>query len=269
MSPAENQSRRAGGQPMTPELATQVLEDPETAPSETAPSETTRSETAPSVPAGAAPPAEGVTDGMLQAVVAVVGLGYVGLPTAIALRAAGARIIGIDISTERLEEIRSGEAELLAVEQEQLGGYLQDGGFSLTDRAEALESADLVLVCVPDPGGRGAPAAAGGAGTGLRGGRPPRPRRADVRAHLDQLRRRDPRAAGRAPPGAWAAGRGGGVRGVRPGAHRPRRGRARPAEHAARDRGRQRDLPPAGLVAAAATPARSCTRSPRPRAPRW
>jgi UDP-N-acetyl-D-glucosamine dehydrogenase len=126
---------------MTPELVTQVLEDTRTAPSATT-----------------APPAQGTeavgqvsADGLEQAVVAVVGLGYVGLPTAIALRAAGARIIGIDISTSRLEEIRSGEAELLAVEQEQLGCYLQDGGFSLTDRAEALEAADLVLVCVPTP----------------------------------------------------------------------------------------------------------------------
>ncbi len=126
---------------MTPELVTQVLEDTRTAPSATT-----------------APPAQGAqavgqvsADGLEQAVVAVVGLGYVGLPTAIALRAAGARIIGIDISTSRLEEIRSGEAELLAVEQEQLGCYLQDGGFSLTDRAEALEAADLVLVCVPTP----------------------------------------------------------------------------------------------------------------------
>lgn len=128
---------------MTPELVTQVLENTRTAPSR---------------PATTAPPAQGAeavgqvpAEGLEQAVVAVVGLGYVGLPTAIALRAAGARIIGIDISTSRLEEIRSGEAELLAAEQEQLGCYLQDGGFSLTDRAEALEAADLVLVCVPTP----------------------------------------------------------------------------------------------------------------------
>ncbi|HTQ68227.1 MAG TPA: nucleotide sugar dehydrogenase [Solirubrobacteraceae bacterium] len=117
---------------MTPELATQVLED---------------TRTVPSTPATPAPAQTGAE----QAVVAVVGLGYVGLPTAIALRAAGAGIIGIDISPERLEEIRAGEAELLDSEQEQLGEYLQDGGFSLTDRAEALEAADLVLVCVPTP----------------------------------------------------------------------------------------------------------------------
>ena len=61
---------------------------------------------------------------------------------------------------------------------------------------------------------------------------------------------RHPRAAGRAAARARAAGRRGGVRGLRPGAHRPRRRRARPAEHPAGHRGRQRELPPAGLDAA-------------------
>ena len=89
---------------MTPELVTQVLEHPRPPrPCPPPPRRRQRTEQA-----------------ALQAVVAVVGLGYVGLPTAIALRAAGARIIGIDISARRLEEIRSGEAELLAAEQEQL-----------------------------------------------------------------------------------------------------------------------------------------------------
>jgi nucleotide sugar dehydrogenase len=86
-----------------------------------------------------------------QAVVAVVGLGYVGLPTAIALRGAGARIIGIDVSDKRLQKIRAGEAELLDSEQSALRGYLDGEGFVLTERIDALDAADLVLICVPTP----------------------------------------------------------------------------------------------------------------------
>jgi UDP-N-acetyl-D-glucosamine dehydrogenase len=85
------------------------------------------------------------------AVVAVVGLGYVGLPSAIALRAAGARIIGIDTSERRLQAIRAGKAELLSSDQQDLQLYLAEEGFTLTDRIEALVSADLVLICVPTP----------------------------------------------------------------------------------------------------------------------
>jgi UDP-N-acetyl-D-glucosamine dehydrogenase len=86
-----------------------------------------------------------------EAVVAVVGLGYVGLPTAIALRGAGARIIGIDVSRQRLQEIRDGEAELLDTEQRALSSHLEGEGFVLTERIEALDAADLVLICVPTP----------------------------------------------------------------------------------------------------------------------
>jgi UDP-N-acetyl-D-glucosamine dehydrogenase len=89
--------------------------------------------------------------GAEHAVVAVVGLGYVGLPTAIALRNAGCRIVGIDISPERLRTIRSGQAELLPSERESLSAHLSADGFLLTDQIAALDAADLVLICVPTP----------------------------------------------------------------------------------------------------------------------
>jgi UDP-N-acetyl-D-glucosamine dehydrogenase len=84
-------------------------------------------------------------------VVAVVGLGYVGLPTAIALRGAGCRIVGIDVSGPRLSAIRGGEAELLESEQRDLRRHLASDGFVLTNRIKALDAADLVLICVPTP----------------------------------------------------------------------------------------------------------------------
>jgi UDP-N-acetyl-D-glucosamine dehydrogenase len=86
-----------------------------------------------------------------EAVVAVVGLGYVGLPTAIALRNAGARVIGLDSSSTRLAAIRGGEAELLSSEQEDLARHLGGEDFVLTGSPDAISLADLVLICVPTP----------------------------------------------------------------------------------------------------------------------
>lgn len=86
-----------------------------------------------------------------HAVVAVVGLGYVGLPTAIAMAGAGCEIVGIDISARRLQTIRAGEAELLDSELQDLRTHLAGGRFVLTERIEALDAADLVLICVPTP----------------------------------------------------------------------------------------------------------------------
>jgi len=86
-----------------------------------------------------------------QSVVAVVGLGYVGLPTAVALRNAGARVIGLDSSPSRLRAIRAGEAELLSSEQEDLARHLEEESFALTSSPDAISLADLVLICVPTP----------------------------------------------------------------------------------------------------------------------
>jgi nucleotide sugar dehydrogenase len=120
---------------MTPELALETLAGEETRQSDLG------TETLERVDRGSAE----------QAVVAVVGLGYVGLPTAIALCGAGTRIIGIDVSTRRLEQIRDGRAELLSSEQDALRGHLDDDGFVLTERIDALTAADMVLICVPTP----------------------------------------------------------------------------------------------------------------------
>ena len=86
-----------------------------------------------------------------EAVVAVVGLGYVGLPTAVALRSAGARVIGVDSSESRLAAIREGRAELLESEHEALLTHIQEEAFVLTPSPDAVALADLVLICVPTP----------------------------------------------------------------------------------------------------------------------
>src|SRR5271163_2792807 len=71
-----------------------------------------------------------------QALVAVVGLSYAGLPSAMALRSAGFRIVGIDTSPSRLNDIRSGRAEALGTRREDLRVHLRDEDFVLTDRIE-------------------------------------------------------------------------------------------------------------------------------------
>ena len=45
--------------------------------------------------------------------IAVVGLGYVGLPTALALHAAGQRVLGVDVSERRLAVISEQRADLM------------------------------------------------------------------------------------------------------------------------------------------------------------
>jgi len=83
-----------------------------------------------------------------QVLVAVVGLGYAGLPSAVALRRAGFRIVGIDTSTSRLSSIRGAQAGRFGTNPQDPGG-LRDEDFVLTNEIEAVQAADVVLICVP------------------------------------------------------------------------------------------------------------------------
>jgi len=84
--------------------------------------------------------------------VAVVGMGYVGLPTALAFHQAGFGVTGLDVSQARLDAIRRGDVDLLPEDHLRLGLALDDqNGFRLTGDHGALGRADAVLVCVPTP----------------------------------------------------------------------------------------------------------------------
>jgi nucleotide sugar dehydrogenase len=83
--------------------------------------------------------------------VAIVGLGYVGLPTGIAMAAAGLNVVGVDVSERRLADIREGSADLLAEDQARLAEVLTSEQLTLSCAADALADADAVLVCVPTP----------------------------------------------------------------------------------------------------------------------
>ena len=78
-----------------------------------------------------------VNDALHGRKVAVIGLGYVGLPTALSLADQGAEIIGCDISESRLAEIKAGRVDLLECDPNSFN----------TPRARRLFQADDRTVC--------------------------------------------------------------------------------------------------------------------------
>jgi UDP-N-acetyl-D-glucosamine dehydrogenase len=83
--------------------------------------------------------------------VAIVGLGYVGLPTALAFHAAGQRVIGIDRSELRLIAIRDENVDLLDSDLTRLKAAQTDDRFVLSADPGALSQAACVIICVPTP----------------------------------------------------------------------------------------------------------------------
>ena len=83
--------------------------------------------------------------------VAIIGLGYVGLPLALAFAEAGLEVEGIDISEDRVTELNAGHSPIDDVPDERLGAALRSGlRISATTGARIAE-ADAVFVCVPTP----------------------------------------------------------------------------------------------------------------------
>jgi len=89
-----------------------------------------------------------------DAVVGVVGLGYVGLPLSLAAAEAGFRVLGFDINPQRVAELNAGTSPLQHIDQGRIVGMLQTGHFAATDEPARLCEADAVLICVPTPIGR-------------------------------------------------------------------------------------------------------------------
>jgi UDP-N-acetyl-D-glucosamine dehydrogenase len=96
-------------------------------------------------------PANASGDRSAVSSVAIVGLGYVGLPTAAALHGECGRIIGIDISERRLAEIAALDADLSEPDRLRLKEALADGTLELTSDPAAASAADAVIICVPTP----------------------------------------------------------------------------------------------------------------------
>jgi UDP-N-acetyl-D-glucosamine dehydrogenase len=84
--------------------------------------------------------------------VALVGLGYVGLPTALAFHSAGRSVLGLDVSESRRRDIMEDRADLLESDHVRLRTALLDPGrFTLGDDASRLRDARAVIIAVPTP----------------------------------------------------------------------------------------------------------------------
>ncbi|WP_423792423.1 nucleotide sugar dehydrogenase [Methanocaldococcus indicus] len=81
--------------------------------------------------------------------ICVIGLGYIGLPTASILAVRGYEVVGVDIDKKRLKEIKNlsfktTEKDLLTL----VSGAIKSGNLEVKDKPE---EADVFIVCVPTP----------------------------------------------------------------------------------------------------------------------
>jgi UDP-N-acetyl-D-glucosamine dehydrogenase len=85
------------------------------------------------------------------AVLAVIGLGYVGLPLAVAFAQAGFRVIGIDVDPRKVDALAAGASYIGDVPSEDVAALVQAGRLRATRDYAALGACDAVSICVPTP----------------------------------------------------------------------------------------------------------------------
>jgi UDP-N-acetyl-D-glucosamine dehydrogenase len=84
------------------------------------------------------------------ATVAIIGLGYVGLPLARGFAAAGFHVLGFDIDPSKVEKLRRGESYIGHITAE-IVRQMRENHFDATTDFARLVEADAVIICVPTP----------------------------------------------------------------------------------------------------------------------
>ena len=85
-----------------------------------------------------------------EAVVGILGLGYVGIPLALSVARAGLKVIGFDVVQDRVEQLNGGKSPIKHISDSDISGLLASGFEGTTDFSRTSEC-DALIICVPTP----------------------------------------------------------------------------------------------------------------------
>jgi UDP-N-acetyl-D-glucosamine dehydrogenase len=85
------------------------------------------------------------------ALVAILGLGYVGLPLAVVFAESGFKVTGIDPNATKVNKLNEGKSYILGISDEKISTLVQSGRLSATTDFSIISEIDAVSICVPTP----------------------------------------------------------------------------------------------------------------------
>lgn len=86
-----------------------------------------------------------------KAKVAVIGLGYVGLPLAVEFAKKGFFALGVDLDKRKISSINAGKSYILDIPSEEIGPLAKEGRLKATSDYSKLKEVDAIIICVPTP----------------------------------------------------------------------------------------------------------------------
>ncbi len=86
-----------------------------------------------------------------EALIGIVGLGYVGLPLALAYAKNGFNVVGLDIDIKKVKMINSSKSYIKHIRDEDINKYVSNSTFKATTDFKEAEKFDAIILCVPTP----------------------------------------------------------------------------------------------------------------------
>ena len=83
--------------------------------------------------------------------IAVVGLGYVGLPLSLQFARAGIDVLGLDVDKDKVEALNAGKSYIKHIEASEIGEMVHAGKFKATVEFSRVIETEAVIICVPTP----------------------------------------------------------------------------------------------------------------------
>jgi UDP-N-acetyl-D-glucosamine dehydrogenase len=87
----------------------------------------------------------------MDKLIAVIGLGYVGLPLAVAFGRANVPVVGVELSAHKVDELNAGRSYIPDVPTSDIASLVKAGWLRPTTDYEAVRDADSIFICVPTP----------------------------------------------------------------------------------------------------------------------
>lgn len=86
-----------------------------------------------------------------NAKIAIVGLGYVGLPLILRYAEVGFSVVGIDVDEKKISDLNNGKSYIEHIPEEKIKKLVSSGRFFATTDFEELSKCDVIVLCVPTP----------------------------------------------------------------------------------------------------------------------
>jgi len=83
--------------------------------------------------------------------IAIVGLGYVGLPLSIQFARSGVKVIGLDIDQAKVESLNSGRSYIKHISNQAIADSIEGGHFQASSDFSRVAEVEAVIICVPTP----------------------------------------------------------------------------------------------------------------------